>query len=368
MHVVTIPEPINMGKAGIFPAGKLIMEDRNAAEMMLQFPDKKISMVHLERDSRASWQDPHDKILIAGSLGMGDAIMLTPALRALKAKYPDSELYVSCFHHYREALLNLPYIDGFEEWPLNLEKAENYGAIYFVEGFLDHPKARTDHLSWVFAEMLNVNLIDNTTNTFAQNADYIPTSDETTWAWETFPKRADRKRLGLQVQASHRCRTYDAVLLRELMTLMIQSGWEVYLMGAPGEFIVKEAPYLHDLRIEAPRFRESAAFLLTCDAFVGPDSGFLHVAGALNIPAVGLFGAFPWKLRTQYYPSVFAIQGKGECSPCFHSPNSLQPPFPRGMPCAKTGKCEVLREITPERIKAKVEQITSLKPLASSPS
>lgn len=338
-----------MGKAGIFPSGKLIMEDRNAAEMMLQFPKHRIQMYPwIGREDAYGF----DKILVAGSLGMGDAIMLTPALRALKADHPDSELYVSCFHHYREALLNLPYIDGFEEWPLTEEKSEHYDAIYFVEGFLDHPKARTNHLSEVFCDMLGVSANAD------YHADYIPTADETTWAWETFPKRADRKRLGLQVQASHRCRTYDAVLLRELMTLMIQSGWEVYLMGAPGEFIVKEAPYLHDLRLEAPRFRESAAFLITCDAFVGPDSGFLHVAGALNIPAVGLFGAFPWKLRTQYYPSVFAIQGKGECSPCYHSPNSLQPPFPRGMPCAKTGKCEVLREITPERIKAKVEQIT----------
>lgn len=345
MHVINIPHPIDMGPQGTFPAGRLLMEDRNAAEMMLQFPDAGISMEPYRPMERARLIT---RILVAGGIGMGDAIMLTPVLRELKAKNPLARLDVACFAHYRPALLNLPYIDGFADWPIELEKVEStYQKIIFLENFGHHPLARTHHQTDVFADICGVELTD-------RRADYFPTKDEKTWAIETFPRVDGIKRLGLQVQASHRCRTWPAELMRDLMNLMVKDGWEIYLMGAPGEYACQPIGHLHDLRERAPRFRESAAFLLTCDAFCGPDSGFLHAAGAMGVKAVGLFGAFPWKLRTAHYPSVFAIQGAGDCGPCFHSPNRLQPAFPRNGPCARTGRCEVLAGITAERVKGKL--------------
>jgi len=348
MHLVTIPESLDKGTIGIFPAGTYMMEDQNGAEFMLQHPEAHITMVP-PHWSRFTIPDSPASLCVAGGLGMGDAIMLTPVLRALKKKYPEAVLSVACFPHYRAPLLNLPYIDGFIDWPM---PESNRTPTYFLEGFPRHELACEIHLTDVFAVMVGVALED-------KKADYIPTNDEREWAFSTFPRIEARKRLGLQVQASHRCRTYPATQLRDLMQLMVKDGWEIYLMDSPGEFACKEMGHLHDLRIQAPSFRESAAFLLTCDAFCGPDSGFLHAAGAMNIPSVGLFATVPWKLRTAYYSSVFAMQGAGECSPCFHTPTQLMPAFPKLGPCAKTGKCEVLAGISPERIKAKIDQITS---------
>lgn len=349
MHIIAIPTPIDMGPQGTFPAGRVLMEDRNAAEMMLQFPEAGITMepyLPMERIGMVT------RILVAGGIGMGDAIMLTPVLRALKQANPLAVLEIACFAHYRPALLNLPYIDGFASWPLPVEDAEKYSRIYFLENFQFHPVARTVHQTEVFAEICGVTVTD-------YRADYCPTKDEKEWAAVTFQCVEGRKRLGLQVQATHRCRTWPAEQMRDLMQIMIRSGWEIYLMGAPGEFACKEMGNMHDLRIKAPSFRESAAFLTTCDAFCGPDSGFLHVAGALGVPSVGLFGAFPWRLRTAHYPSVFSIQGTGDCGPCFHSPNRLQPQFPRHGPCAQTGKCEVLVSITADRVAARIEKMVA---------
>ncbi len=344
-----------MGNLGIFPEGRFIMEDVPAAQMMAQFPEAGITL-----DKWYPQERPRiaTKIIVAGGLGMGDAIMLTPVLRALKAQNPLTLLEVACFAHYRAPLLNLPYIDGFSDWPLPVEKIEG-ARIIFLESFGRHSMAKTHHMSEVFADICNVWLIDNYTNTPSVHCDLILTDDERQWAKTTFPRYDGRKRLGLQVQASHRCRTWPATQMRDLMNLMIKDGWEVYLMGAPGEYECKELGHLRDLRILAPAFRESCAFLTTCDAFVGPDSGFLHAAGALGIPSVGLFATVPWRLRTANYPSVFALQGLGECSPCFHMPNRFQPQFPHYGPCSKTGKCEVMGDIQAERVKAKIDQITS---------
>lgn len=351
MHLVSISEPIDMGGFGTFPKGQFIMEDKNAAEMILQWPDARLAMTSIQSiPGFIGTRSTAKKILVAGGIGMGDAIMLTPVLRDLKKRFPVAELHIACFAKYRDALFNLPYIDGFMPWPLPNEEADQYDGIVFLEGFGQHPMARTHHQSEVFAEICGVKLTD-------KRCDYLPTPAERDAAIETFPRIAGRKRMGLQVQASHRCRTYPADQMRDLMQISIKDGWEVYLMGAPNEFACKPMGHMHDLREKAPAFRDSAAFLLTCDIFVGPDSGFLHVAGAMDVPAIGLFGAFPWKLRTANYKSVFAIQGNGPCSPCFHSPTRLQSPFPMGQKCSETGKCEVLAEITAARIKAKVDQV-----------
>ncbi len=355
MHKVTLPHDLNLGPHGLFDAGEYLMEDINAAEIILGHPNAGVSMERFEHANYISTSVEH--VLVAGGLGMGDGIMLTPVLRALKRKFPEAALEVATFPHIRQSLLNLSYIDGFVMWPMKFDVINDYQRIYFLENFCNHTRAKELHLSDVFSEICNIPLVDLETNLFDKSADYKPTADEVKWAIASFPRVSGRKRIGMQVQASERCRTYPAKMLRDLMRLLIMDGCEVYLMGAPGEFQCEEKGHLHDLCKVAPTFRESAAFLTTCDAFVGPDSGFLHVAGAMGVPAVGLFGAFPWKLRTAYYPSVFAIQGIGECSPCFHHPTKLMPAFPAHGSCYATGRCEVLASIEPDRIKAKILQI-----------
>lgn len=343
MHLLTLPTEIDMGTAGVFPAGQILMEDVNAAEMMLHFAGMGIKADHwFHFSSNPSQKRP--AVLVAGTLGFGDAIMLTPVLRALRET--GLEVIVSCPIQCRAALLNLPYIDGFESWPMKPEVVEQYRRVHFLEGFQHHPMAKTHHMTEVFAAQLGMVLLDDE----YKKCDYAPTPDELEWARTTFPRQPGLKRIAIQVQASHRCRTYQGAQLRKTMDLLLKDGWELYMMGRPGEFGCQEIGHIHDASKHAPMFRQSAALLTTCDAFLGPDSGFLHVAGALGVPSVGLFSVFPWQLRTSQYPSVFAIQAAGDCAPCFHTRNLVQPHFPRGGPCNATGYCTVLASIEPERI------------------
>jgi ADP-heptose:LPS heptosyltransferase len=84
-------------------------------------------------------------------------------------------------------------------------------------------------------------------------------------------------------------------------------------------------------------------------------SALVHVAGALGLPAVGLYGPFPWQLRTVHAPSIHGINGTCRCSPCFwHDREAL---FPPDGPCATTGRCEALAGIEPRRIVAKLRKM-----------
>ncbi len=351
MHVVSNPSPFTHREI-FFPAGKFLIEDRSLGELLLFHPDQ-----NLKADEFHASTEPNESqsIVVAGGMGLGDGIMLTPVLREIKRLCPDHKIQVACFPKQRQVFENLPYVDGFVDWPMTLEEYGNH-TVHFIEGFdRHHPKAFTHHNTEVFADICGVPSLGMADNL---KPDYKPTRDEILTAIANFPRVPGRRRIGIQVQASHHCRTYKLSQILDLLNILIPESWEAYLMGDDGEYAVKEAAkrHLYDSRTLAPSFRESCAFLTTCDVFLGPDSGFLHAAGAMDIPAVGLFAVFPWKLRTAYYSSVFAIQSGAECGPCFHSPTKLQPTFPKPH-CQQAGFCTALAEIDPERIKAKLLQV-----------
>ena len=53
--------------------------------------------------------------------------------------------------------------------------------------------------------------------------------------------------------------------------------------------------------------REIAAIMCYCDLVLCPDSAILHIAGALSIPTVSLFGPTDPRARVNYYPAAVAI-------------------------------------------------------------
>ena len=65
---------------------------------------------------------------------------------------------------------------------------------------------------------------------------------------------------------------------------------------------------------------EIAALLEQASVFVGIDSGPLHIAGVLGVPAVGLFGPVSANLRLHAHARATIVAGKVDCLECHHSP------------------------------------------------
>jgi ADP-heptose:LPS heptosyltransferase len=97
--------------------------------------------------------------------------------------------------------------------------------------------------------------------------------------------------------------------------------------------------------------------LETCACVIAPDSSILHLASALDVPAVGLFGSIPWHLRTGYAEKTFSLQGKCSHGVCFHHERNGQV-WPIAGPCQKSGLCDALDSLEPARIVAKLESLT----------
>ena len=104
--------------------------------------------------------------------------------------------------------------------------------------------------------------------------------------------------------------------------------------------------------------RQMGALIERCRLFVGSDSGPMHIAAALGVPTVGIFGpGMPEKTAPREAPGGFeAVSLRYPCSPCrqdfFHECD----PAPSGKPYC-------LEEITVDRVAS-----ASLRLLSSPPS
>jgi glycosyl transferase family 9 (putative heptosyltransferase) len=91
--------------------------------------------------------------------------------------------------------------------------------------------------------------------------------------------------------------------------------------------------------------RESFALASGCDVLLTPDSAFFHLAGALDLPCVGLFGPTDGRVRGHDYPRARILDARRTlpCVPCWRNDAT---------PCALTGlrSSACLGEITPAEV------------------
>jgi ADP-heptose:LPS heptosyltransferase len=257
--------------------------------------------------------------------------------------------------HYAQVLQNLTFIDKIVPYPLPLTMWHDYTQAVCLENAIENNvRAQDLHMTALFAKICGLPPPDNMLPC------YEITPSENIWANEMFPRINGTKRACIQVGASGIARVYPRNQMGAVIGSLVRKGWEVFLLGAKGEIQLPNGapPTLRNLSDLNLTMRQSAAVVNNADVFLGNDSALLHIAGALSVPAVGLYGPFPWKLRTAYCPTTFALQGSGECAPCFHHASAtLRNHFPAHCPSRQEGFCQVLATIKPEHIVAKMESM-----------
>lgn len=359
MHYLTLTDKIDLGELQV-NAGEYVTDDVTAAHLLVLANGGRMEPVRVSRPIFA--EDPPKSVLFSRMGGFGDLVLLTPVLRQIKKLCPETKIAVSTMKDYGAVLANLPFVDEVVPYPLTREATEQYDAWVFLEKAIEgNPEAEKLHMTDLFAKLAGVVLPEGT-----KRAEYRVKPSEAIWAQEAYPRSETLKRVCIQVGTSSLARTYPRTQMGEVANELLKRGYEVFLMGSKGEIrTTNQLPkHMRNLADADLTFRQSCAVIATADCVIGSDSALVHVAGALEVPAVALYGPFPWKLRTAYAPTTFAIQGNGECAPCFHHVNAARKNhFPENCPSKATGVCAVLADIKPERIVALVEKHAKTTPL-----
>lgn len=360
MHVVTLTKPLKDNRWDL-PEGHYLAEDLSAFEIGIA-ADRGTSKISpyfpVVSSSRSN-------VLLVSNGGLGDMLMLTPAIKRFRELYPFSKLTLSTRKKVWCVFEGLDFAPTLIDYPVPLENVSQYDQVLTTEGIQEDEseRAKTVPAIDLKAYVLGVEpLTGGWRKTW-----YNCTEEEKKWAIEKYPRMkggctASRKRICIQVESSSPTRNYHFTLMGKLFSLLYDDGWEILLLGSPGSRSEDSIPpnkrdLIKNLTLDNLTFRQSVAVMTTCDVFFGVDSSGLHVCGALNIPAVGIFGSTHWKTRASDYPSVTAIQSNMGCpiSPCYHHPRGASI-FPAGQLCATKGYCGPIQAIDPERIFASIKK------------
>jgi heptosyltransferase-2 len=137
-------------------------------------------------------------------------------------------------------------------------------------------------------------------------------------------RRSGAPLIALAVAAAYGpAKEWPAPRYAELIDVLAQSvGAECLIVGAPGERARCEAIAAASragalVAAGDTHLGETIALLSLCDGFAGNDSGAMHLAGALGLPTVGLFGSTDPVRTGPLGPRVRVLQHRIECSPCF---------------------------------------------------
>lgn len=291
----------------------------------------------------------YKSILLIRSGAIGDLLLLTPAIKALRAKYTAAQIWLSCYKKHWDI-----FAQGdahFVEYPLPVSELNQFDLIIPLENVIELATEKGVHATDAFAEVLGVTVVD-------YRPVYRVTDGEMAAADGRFPviHQKDRQtpcpRVGIQIHASSRIRGYPMQQWNAVLVQLIARGWEIMLLGNQ-DGIKGAPPAVKDC--SQLTFREAAAVLATCDVFCGVDSAFFNLCPALGVPAIGLFGPVDWMTRVREGSGQLALTTHAECAPCGWTNSRAGRQWPEGMPCEKAGTCVPLANIQPDRIVAQID-------------
>lgn len=243
--------------------------------------------------------------------------MMTPAIKAVKEKYPDSKLFVAVKRKgvwkdsYYLVLKNLKYIDKvIESKHINKKDFDLFFDLTKCCTLYERPGLSFNRID-LFASACGVDLKEKTP---IYNPEQKEKLEKDTIAIHI--KSEDEKRNWLE--------SYNYSLIRMILR---NTKYNVLILDHDLEevFDFPRVSYCSKKNIE-----ETASLLKECKYFVGPDSCFMHFAAAFKIPSLILMGSTPIGARLKYYPEAVGLSAKIDCSGCWYNE------------CDKNIKCMVL--------------------------
>jgi ADP-heptose:LPS heptosyltransferase len=231
--------------------------------------------------------------------GMGDALLATPALRALKQSHPDLEIRVRCQENTLEILEHNPWVDLVSCRPddprfLGLPVTDtNYGKLY-------PSTSCRRHASDLIAELVGVTLEDRALVASLTEADEQKALNIVAGRPKPLSLHVTSGSLSYKNWPVDR---WEQLVRRMPECTFIQLGEE---RDPPVAFTV-------DMRgMTTPR--EAIAVVKHTACFVGVDSFLNHATSAVGTPGVVLFG--PSAPAIWGHPQNVNLYTGVECSPC----------------------------------------------------
>lgn len=297
------------------------------------------------------------RILVLIVFGIGNTINKTPMLKALRQQYPDAEIDVVCDRTGVEVLtgwdiLGRIFSFGDAREVLPMPGYDVYVVARPANGWLRHAVSQTakivgdwsDTTCWIHHEIeWNMDLayqlgyegeipsphfeLQDVRYPLAENGRPrvgIHIGCLPKWVWKKWPLEHWTELIRLLDGA-----TFDTIMVGgeseradadALMTLLYREG-DLEVVDLED---ITAMPKVIDL-VGRLSLKETAAAIKQCQVFISTDSGPMHMASALGVPTIGLFGPTSVRKNRPWFGTVVqARDGRLDYRPCQERPGGME--------------------------------------------
>jgi len=266
-----------------------------------------------------------NRIVIIAKGGIGDSMWTMPVSRYLREQHPQAQIVVITENRNMPVWQGVPYANGCvpdEYWNYqNLiriaDEVYDFGGIATslkkemkidpVEATFKHIELEPPKERKKLRPMLVVLREEGQAAQKLLNSKGIDITKD--------------KIITIGIEASTPNRNYPITYTQTTTQNLINKGYKVVLLGEKKEnegIIIWSGNGTQQVLnlISKTSIRESMAIIALSDVFIGPNSALMVIATALEIPTIGLFGAFNPRARAKFYDKFTGLWGQAKCAPC----------------------------------------------------
>lgn len=295
---------------------------------------------------RGRAEGPEPRIVLVRRMALGDVVWATPLIQALRERNPEAEIHF--LTDYPQVLENNPHLDGVNDLtPVR-------------EGTPGRPPDRVIELTYEHTPLLHLSqgyFLSAGEEFRPHDPEIFLTPEEKAAAGERLSTldREGGPLIGLHPGVSWPERTWEWFKWDRLAALLISElGARVVFLGRSPDFAPVPWPGSLNL-IDGPSLRELMALIEKLDLLVGIDSGPIHLASALGVPAVGIFGCVDPAARRPFAAPFRPVVHPLDCLGCHQ-----RRPAPSLTAQCETGTYECMKGLTVEEVLAGVGEFLAL--------
>lgn len=264
-------------------------------------------------------------LLVLRSGGIGDVLFITPILKELKSKAPT--LCISMMTEATEVVTRLPFIDRVIPYSIpHFLNLFTHDYVVFLDQSIEiDPDAKTMNIYDLFSEKyfsFKLSGIKKPVVSFNNKLESLSLQ---------YPALLSTSvKLGIQLKAASPVRTPSQAFFKDLVLALATDhpDAEFFLLGSPSQnsYIqsvsdavhqIDPAVKLHNSGNYKSDYHDLTTLIASMNVIIALDSSVVHIAAGLDVPTIGIFGPFPSRIRSLYYPNTISFDAVFPCAPCF---------------------------------------------------
>ncbi len=303
-------------------------------------------------------------ILIIRYSSLGDLLISTPVIKAIRENYTNDNLDILVDERYKAVFENNPHLNEiitfdrkdsrFKE-ALRLKKVmKKYDVVFDLQNkpfskimskllsrgdiFTFNKAGCSDFKSHIL-ELYRSYLLKN--GIVMKDRNYVL----------NYKREAKTVSAGINIEGGHLSKRLSKEQIIEIARRLGDKGFTVYLIGTElSRDLARDVMALCKNIVDTTSYsvKEVIVLISSLSILITPDSGPMHIAAALNVPAVAIFGStspYRWLPPSRYISPIYS---EYKCSPCSEYGTSI---------CRAMKSFSCINEISPDIITLEAERL-----------